>query len=412
MDGSAHSGHGGDIAVELAAHSGAEIVACHVYSSALHSQRFVDMEPGLPAKYQHGPDLDRLRGLHDSLIAEGFQALSQGYMDDLIRRAGLAGAKVRPLAVSGQNYVSILQAAERVGADLIVLGAQGLGANGDTLLGSTAARVMRHAACDVLLARGTLTRELDRKTELRPIIAGIDGSDEALAAARRAAQWAAAMHLPLELAAAYDPDFHNEVFRVMAGALTPQRQEQVGLAKQEDLHEDLINDGLARLYRDFLDAAGAEVRNEKAPQLSLLRGKAYAALVRRAQDAAAGLLVVARHGHHRQAMSLLGSNAEASAQRCGCNVLIVASTKKESQDTAIRTASAAEVGASPAAAPPAVQWDAGALRRLERIPSFARPMAQRAIEQAARDGGLGGVTEAVFEQVARRFGMGGGAGDA
>ena len=53
---------------------------------------------------------------------------------------------------SGQVYRSILAAAEKRKVDLIVIGSHRPGLQ-DFLLGSTAARVVRHATCTVLVVR-------------------------------------------------------------------------------------------------------------------------------------------------------------------------------------------------------------------------------------------------------------------
>ncbi len=403
IDGSAPAARGGDLAIALARATGAELLACHVYSAGLHSRRFQDMEPGLPEKYQDNERLGELRGMHGSLIEDGFQALSGGYLDEFVTAAGECDVPVTRITEEGRNFVRILEIAERVGADLIVLGAQGLGAVGDGLLGSTTARVLRHATCDVLVARSEAGDGC--------VLAGVDGSAEAIGAVEKAASWARVLERPLRLAAAYDPQFHVEVFRAMGRSLSSERQEQVGLAQQEQLHEDLIDDGLAKLYTGFLDEAKQRLTTADGVETALLQGKAYRALSDEAQRCGAGLLVVGRFGHHREAESLVGSNAEALVRLSGRNVLVTACADAPAKPQAVETAATASSDETA----PGIEmiWDDDALARLERIPSFARPMARRAIEQAARDAGADRVTLDVFEQTARRFGMGGGArGDA
>ena len=53
----------------------------------------------------------------------------------------------------GAVYEEIIAAAKRIGADLIVMAAHRPG-HADYLLGPNAARVVRHAACSVLVVRG------------------------------------------------------------------------------------------------------------------------------------------------------------------------------------------------------------------------------------------------------------------
>jgi len=61
---------------------------------------------------------------------------------------------------------------------------------------------------------------------------------------------------------------------------------------------------------------------------------------------------------------------------------------------------------SAAAAPPShVAWTPEAHARLERIPSFIRPMARRSIERFAEDKGYPSITEAVMDEARTVFGM-------
>jgi hypothetical protein len=68
---------------------------------------------------------------------------------------------------------------------------------------------------------------------------------------------------------------------------------------------------------------------------------------------------------------------------------------------------AAALGGDAAAAAPAsaVSWEPAAEARLERIPSFIRPMAKRSIERFAEDRGYASVTEAVMDEARSVFGM-------
>ena len=403
LDGSETSRQGGHIALSLAGATGAEIVACHVYSAELHARRFSDMEPGLPERYQDPQRLATMRDAHGSLIQEGFQALSAGYMDDFSAEAKQAGVSARSEAVSGANYVGIVQLAEECGADLVAVGAHGLGAADDGFLGSTAARVLRHCTCDVLVVR--------RACGGGGIVAGVDGSDEAHAAVATARDWAAVLGGRLLLAATYDPDFHTAVFREIGQSLSSERRSEINLTTQEDLHDELINDGLATLYQEFLDAAAARLGDgDPRVETCLLQGKAYRALTACAREKAADLLVVGRYGHHRQQISLLGSNAEAISRVADTNVLIAAGGDRPGKPSESQTHRAAQEHPGAETAEPML-WDEDARARLERIPAFVRPMARRAIEKTAREQGSDRVTGAVFEEVARRFGMGGTRGD-
>lgn len=57
------------------------------------------------------------------------------------------------------------------------------------------------------------------------------------------------------------------------------------------------------------------------------------------------------------------------------------------------------------ATPKGISWTAEAERRLARIPTFARAMARRSIEQHAREQGYTEVDTAVMDEVRGEFGM-------
>lgn len=69
-----------------------------------------------------------------------------------IRPAELAGAEV----LVGTPHRVLVDAADRTGAELLVVGATGAGPLAADLLGSTADRVLRKASCPVLVVRGEL----------------------------------------------------------------------------------------------------------------------------------------------------------------------------------------------------------------------------------------------------------------
>ncbi len=400
LDGSETSGFAGQTAVALAVATGARLTVCHVYGVGIHRERFGAMEPGLPARYQQERTLVDLRQAHDRLMDEGFRALSTGYVEDLVASARGKGVATECISLEGRNYVGILRLAEAQRADLIALGAYGLGSVGDGMLGGTTSRVLQNAPCDVLVARCA--------PHAGPILAGVDGSDEALTAVGKAAQLGRAMHRPVHAVAVYDPGFHTRVFGIMAHCLSAQRQEEVGLANQEELHDDIINDGLGKLYAEFLSAARRRWGvNGVALETFLLTGKAYRALNEQAAASQADMIVVGRYGHHREPCSLLGSNAEGILRTASVNVLLVGGV-------ATKTGRPLSVGAVHGAKPAGpdtepkmtIVWDTQAQARLQRVPSFARGMAKRAVENAVRQLGKDRVSAEDFNSVAAQFGMG------
>lgn len=389
IDGSVCSSAGARTALVLARQLGSEVVFCHVYAAALHGSRFSQMETGLPAEFQDEEHLQELRSAHDGLILNGLRSLSQGYTESLVREAVEAGIAVRERSVEGRNYVKLLEVAREDKADLLVVGARGLGALGEGDLGSTAARLMRLWCGDLLLSRRVPSAD-------GPVLVGVDGSAAALAAVRRGVAWARRLERPLQLAAVYDPFFHSKVFRQLAGAMPQEKQDDIGLGQQEDLHDRIIHDGLGHLYQSFLVCAGdLAVRLGCTSEQVLLKGKPWQALVEHAVSVRAELLVMGRFGEHREEVSDIGSNAEAAARSSPGNVLLVAALPSDVAE---------------ADTPAAMEWDVDALARLRRMPGFAQPMARRGVEDFAREKGESRVTLTVFLQAGRRFGMESGEG--
>jgi nucleotide-binding universal stress UspA family protein len=235
-----------------------------------------------------------------------------------------------------------------------------------------------------------------------PVLAGVDGSSAAIDAVGKAVEYGRKMEKQVRLVAVYDPDFHTHVFNAVGQSLSPERQEQVGLAGQEALHDDIINDGLGKLYSEFLrDAAKSINNNDVKVSTSLVTGKAYDALNRQATDCHADLIVVSRHGNHREPSSRLGSNAEGLLRTTPANVLLIGGITEERLEQ--KSASRIEEIGKPAES---LSWDSDAESRLQRVPSFVRSMARRAVENSVRESGGRRVSADDFDNVAAQFGMG------
>ena len=76
----------------------------------------------------------------------------QSTLEDLEAIAGAANIKVDVEVRAGHPYKTILEMAEKTGAELIIIASHQPGLE-DYFLGSTAAKVVRHAQCSVLVVR-------------------------------------------------------------------------------------------------------------------------------------------------------------------------------------------------------------------------------------------------------------------
>jgi len=106
---------------------------------------------------------------------EALQAHARQVADSATRT--LAPKSVEAHVVTGDVRAALLQAAEDWRAELIVLGARGLGGLERVLLGSVSLGIARDAPCAVMIVKGTARR-------LQRAVVGLDGSDSSRAALR------------------------------------------------------------------------------------------------------------------------------------------------------------------------------------------------------------------------------------
>ena len=74
-------------------------------------------------------------------------------LEQSVRKLIQAGFTAEAVCLRGKPAEEIMKVATKQHADLIVMGAQGLGAIARFLLGSVSTRVVQHATCSVLVVR-------------------------------------------------------------------------------------------------------------------------------------------------------------------------------------------------------------------------------------------------------------------
>jgi nucleotide-binding universal stress UspA family protein len=138
-DFSAGAGRATALAHDLARVHGAALVLLHVAE--------------LPALV--GPDASIVPDEGGAPISVGTYALSaaNSRLTELAAEYGQGGVTIRTEAVLGHAAAEIVSVAERLGVDAIVMGTHGRQGVARALLGSVAARVVRHAAVPVVTIR-------------------------------------------------------------------------------------------------------------------------------------------------------------------------------------------------------------------------------------------------------------------
>jgi nucleotide-binding universal stress UspA family protein len=234
---------------------------------------------GAHSHYQHAylePSRQQLEALADSMGKE-------------------YGITVQIALPVGRPHTEIASCAATKPGSMIVVGTRGEGGLLNLLLGSTASRLLRVASCPVLVVRNAVL------TEYRQVIAAVDFS-------------IGAADLPL-LAHCIAPDAKIEILHVL-DLLQEARMRQVGF------DADSINQYQKDAY------TGAEARlmqmlpAENYATTCLVTGYPSEKICDRADELAADLVVVDRHGRSGLEDWLLGSVSKDVVSAASCDVLL------------------------------------------------------------------------------------------
>ncbi|GIX48104.1 MAG: hypothetical protein KatS3mg131_2315 [Candidatus Tectimicrobiota bacterium] len=386
VDNSDYSRRAMELAVALAKAWNATVVGSHVYAARLHDYRFKQMEYTLPEEYQDEAELERQRKIHDSLITLGLQLISDSYLDVLKARCQEAGVPFVGKTFDGKHYKVLVDDITQSRYDLVVMGALGLGAVKDSQLGSVCERVVRRVQTDVLVVK-----HLDTPvTAGDKIVVGIDGSPQSFAGLKTALALAKAFDKTVEAVAVYDPFLHYVAFNGIVEVLSEQAAKVFRFKEQEQLHEEIIDTGLAKIYQSHLEVAREVARQEGMDlALTLLPGKAFEKILQHVRKARPWLLVLGRIGLHSQSGDTeLGSNAENLLRLAPCHVLLSSGVYYPPLE--LRAAQS-------------VNWTKEAEAKLARVPAAVKGIARMAVLRYAMEQGHSVVTSDVVTQAMEAF---------
>ncbi len=307
-------------ALSLASAFGAEIVGSHVYAARMHERRFRQMEATLPEEYLEERELERQRAIHDSLITLGLQLISDSYLDALEHRCLKAEVPFSRKTFEGKNWERLVEDINSSDYDLVVMGARGHGTARPDGVGSVSQRVLRRTHTDTLIVKEP---EAFRDGAGRSIVVALDGSQEAFGALQVALALGKAFDRPVEAIAAYDPYFHYAVFHSMVEVLSTEAARVFRFKEQEQLHEEIIDNGLARLYQTHL-AVAERIAEAAGIRLTttLLAGRAADEIAGYAEMTQPWLLLLGRIGVHSREEMDIGSVTEHLLRSAPCNLLV------------------------------------------------------------------------------------------
>ncbi len=320
IDNSKYSAQAAAAAVALAQKFEARLTGVHVTNPGLHGYAFRLLEGTLPERYQDERVLEQQRTIHESLIRRGLTLISDSYLEQLRQRAGAAGVACATKVIEGRHYEAQAEEIARGDYQLAVFGHLGLGAGAQSTLGGVVERVARRIRTDLLVVKDSPFRASERH---RTILVAVDGSDCSFAALRKALVLAQQFDAQVHAVHVFDPDFHRAVFRELVGVLTAEAAAVFDFERQQALHDDVIDRGLARVGGKLLHDCELAAEHAGVPlRTALARGKFFEEIVRAAARIDPMLIVVGRLGRHRVASSDLGSTAENVLRFAHCSVLL------------------------------------------------------------------------------------------
>src|SRR5436190_3311940 len=386
VDNSDYSNRAIDLAVELGRTCGAKLTGMHVYAARLHDYRFKQMEYTLPEEYKDENELERQRKIHDSLIAMGLQLISDSYLDVLARKAGEAGLAFERKMVDGKHYKVLVEDALASDYDLVVMGALGMGAVKDSQLGSVTERFIRKVPKDTLIVRNTDAL----RGQQGGIVVCLDGSPQSFNGLRLGISLAKALARSVRAVAVYDPYLHYAMFNGIVGVLNEKASKIFRFKEQEQLHEEIIDTGLAKIYQSHLEI-GRKLCAEDGVDLTitLLDGKCFEKMLTFARKEQPWLLILGRVGVHSDENEVdLGSNTENLLRLAPCNVLLTGGKFYPPLDV-----KAEEI----------IAWTEEAEARMERVPLQVKGVARTALLRYAIEQGHTVITNKVIGEAMAIF---------
>ena len=384
VDNSDYSNQACVIGVDVARQFGGRVAGCHAYAAKMHDVRFRQMESGLPEEFRDEDEMKRQRKIHDQLITKGLEIITDSYIDVLEPLCEKYDVELVRRSLEGKNFKVIVEDVNENDFDLVVIGAMGMAAVKDTVLGTVTERVVRR----LTKADTLIVKDLDR-SPFEHIVVAVDGSAKSLGGLKRAIELAREFGGTVEAISVFDPYFHYAMFHSIAGVLSSKAQKVFRFKEQEKLHEEIIDSGLAKIYTAHLEIAKKIAADEGVElKTTLLAGKPFEQTMKYVNEVNPTTVVMGRIGYHSDDEMDVGGNTENMMRYLNTNILI---TNFEYQAPDILTAEEH------------MTWTKESLERLDRIPGFVVGMATGAIIRYAIERGYTVITTGVIDEVIKNI---------
>ncbi len=224
---------------------------------------------------------------------------------DVILNEGVAVARQVAPQLSMQTEIrleptsqAMMNLAEE--AEVLVVGARGLGAVGTAVLGSVSGQLAAHAPCPVVIIPGA---EVDPSGAVDgPVVVGVDASNNSGAAVLAAAIEALSLQVPLTAVHAYG---HEPAVRLPARASRR-------TVDEHDVAEQVLTEQLAEVRSTYPELPVERAVVAERPAASVID-----------RSAGAQLVVVGSRGRGGFASLLLGSTSAKVLREAKCPVMVV-----------------------------------------------------------------------------------------
>jgi nucleotide-binding universal stress UspA family protein len=242
---------------------------------------------------------------HALLAWRALRERSEAVVDEargrLAKRWHQAGARL----LDGDAREALVEAATSSRADLVVLGARGLGRVRSLMLGSVSLGVARHAPCAVLVCKGD-------PRPVRSVTVALDGSPNAEAALTYLSRLPLPADVTVTLIAVVEPmQYPPATPEMFVGPAIELAMQEYEVERRAEL--SAVLSAAAERMRSL----GGRVR----PVIGV--GRAADAILREVGEQGSDLIVVGARGLGRFERALLGSVSESVLRGARCPVLVV-----------------------------------------------------------------------------------------
>ena len=219
---------------------------------------------------------------------------------------------------------------------------------------------------------------------------GVDGSPQSFGALMTAVELARHFGKKVEVVGVYDPYLHYAVFKGIVEVLTDKAAKVFRFEEQNQLHEEIIDTGLAQIYQSHVNVAETMARDAGVEVVkTLLDGKASQKVLDHARAVEPWLLVLGHVGVHAvEGEGGLGSNTENLLRLAPCDVLLTSRQVVPELDLK---------------AEQSIHWTSEAEERMGRVPQQVKGIARTAILRLALEKGHSVVSTDLVTEAMERF---------